>query len=78
MESFQDNDRLFNNADSFAMVFDEAWKKFAIEDKSLEAMPKPQRLEKILLSLKDHPFVKASPKKAKEVAEFRMRLLKLV
>ncbi len=69
---FEGSNRSFNNADSFAMAFDEAWSKLQQDDKE------PQDKLKIVLSqLKDHPFLEENPKKASEVALFRIRLLGL-
>ena len=72
----QENDRLFNNADSFAMVFDEAWKK-ALKDQNFTNLPLIERTKFVLNQIQDHPFIKSSPEEAKKVAQFRIRLLKL-
>ena len=69
--------RVFNNADSFAIAFDEAWKKFK-SDKEGDSLLPSNKLETILHELKDHPFMKDSPSMAYKVAEFRIKLLKLV
>ena len=69
---FDGNDRVFNNADSFAMAFDDEWKKLKSEKKS-----NTEKLKISLATLKNHPFAKASPSRAKEIAEFRIRLLNL-
>ena len=71
----QDQNSSYNNADSFAMIFDEAWKKkeFQIEDKfTIE-----EKIEKIIEENKDHPFIKSSRSQAVNVAKFRLRLLQL-
>ncbi len=65
----------FNNADSFAMIFDEAWKK-TLND-SEKALTVDQRIQNIIEENKDHPFIKSSPEKAFSVAKFRLRLLQL-
>jgi len=65
--------RQFNNADSFAIEFDAAWKSHPhSEIESLE-----QKLEIVLELIKDHPFCKDSPDKARDVGMFRIKLLKL-
>ncbi len=43
-------ERTFNNADSFAMSFDEEWQRIECEDESL-------KIKKIIDLLSDHPFV---------------------
>ena len=67
---------LYNNADSFAMVFDEQWKKhnssICKTDKSIE-----EKLEFIFNEIKEHPFLQSYPQQAREVAKFRVRLLNL-
>jgi hypothetical protein len=65
-------DRLFNNADSFAQVFDEAWKRLGPS-----AGDADQRLQSVLEQLADHPFALAEPELARQVGEFRIRLLDL-
>lgn len=69
--------RLFNNADSFAMAFDEAWEK-SKSDKNTQALSPEHRAEMVLATLNEHPFTKESPEKAKQVAQFRIRLLNLL
>ena len=65
----------YNNADSFAMVFDEEWKKE--EPVSEKSLTKEERIKKIIEKNKDHPFIKSSPSEAIRVAKFRLRLLNL-
>jgi hypothetical protein len=69
-------DRLFNNADSFAQVFDEAWNRLSRGHASgsggSEAL-----LEAVLAQLADHPFAQSDPAMARQVGEFRIRLLGL-
>lgn len=70
-------DRLFNNADSFAMAFDNAWKKLA-QDSEFKTLNIEERIAKILESkIEDHPFLLDSPEQALQVAQFRVRLLGL-
>jgi hypothetical protein len=70
------SDRLFNNADSFAQVFDEAWNRLSRGHASgsggSEAL-----LEAVLTQLADHPFAQSDPAMARQVGEFRIRLLGL-
>ncbi len=71
----QDQNSSYNNADSFAMIFDEAWKKINFnksEDLTIE-----EKIQIIIEQNKDHPFVKSSPSQAANVAKFRLRLLHL-
>jgi hypothetical protein len=77
MPSFPpDSDRLFNNADSFAMVFDEAWQRHSSQqpDHGLSA---EEKISVILEQVCDHPFAIDNPEQARQVAGFRVRLLGL-
>jgi len=70
-------DRLFNNADSFAMAFDDAWKTHAanqnFKDQSTE-----KKISFILENhIAEHPFLIDNPEQAVQVAQFRIRLLDL-
>ena len=62
-------DKLFDNADSFASSFDEEWKKIQCEDSKM-------KIEKVIKTLSDHPFVISNPKNAKDIAKFRVFSLK--
>ena len=62
-------DKLYNNADSFAMSFDEEWSKIDCENLLL-------KLEKVFEALSDHPFAVSNPVHAKKMAEFRIFSLK--
>jgi len=62
-------DKLYDNADSFAMSFDEEWKKIVCDDKRL-------KIKKVLELLSDHPFLISSSENAKKLAEFRVFSLK--
>ena len=62
-------DKLFDNADSFAMSFDEEWKNIKCDDLRL-------KIDKIFEILSDHPFVISNPENAKRIAEFRIFSLK--
>ena len=62
-------DKLYDNADSFAMSFDEEWKKINCEDSRL-------KIDKVMEFLSDHPFFVSNPENARKVAEFRVFSLK--
>ena len=69
------NGNLYNNADSFAMAFDAAWKDCDLEnDKDIKIEEKMQiTFEKI----KTHPFLIENPIQSKKIAFFRIKLLGL-
>ena len=62
-------EKLYDNADSFAMSFDEAWENIECEDSQL-------KIDKVLDILSDHPFLLSNPKNAKKMADFRIFSLK--
>ena len=62
-------DKLYDNADSFAMSFDEEWKKFDCEDLQL-------KIDKVIELLSEHPFLVSNPENARKMAEFRVFSLK--
>ena len=62
-------ERTFNNADSFAMAFDDEWKKIECDNETL-------KIQKIIKLLSEHPFVKDNPEMALQVANFRVKSLK--
>ena len=62
-------DKLYDNADSFAISFDEEWKNIDCEDSRL-------KIEKVLKLLSDHPFFVSNPENARNMAEFRIFSLK--
>ncbi len=62
-------DKKYNNADSFAMSFDEEWGKIDCDDSRL-------KIDKVLEILSDHPFLVSDPKNARRMAEFRIFSLK--
>ena len=62
-------DKLYDNADSFAMSFDDEWKKIECDDLRL-------KIDKVLKALSDHPFWVSNPENAKNMAEFRVFSLK--
>ena len=61
-------DKLYNNADSFSMAFDEEWEKIKCEDKN-------KKIKKIIELLSEHPFVISNPEMAEKIANFRINLL---
>ena len=62
-------DKLFDNADSFAMSFDEEWENIDCEDI-------PLKRDKVFEVLSDHPFLISNPENARKMAEFRIFSLK--
>ena len=62
-------DKVYNNADNFAISFDEEWKNIDCEDSRL-------KIEKVLKLLSDHPFFVSNPENARNMAEFRIFSLK--
>tara|TARA_B100000123_G_scaffold234682_1_gene185338 strand:+ start:184 stop:387 length:204 start_codon:yes stop_codon:yes gene_type:complete len=62
-------DKLYDNADSFAISFDEEWKNIDCEDLRV-------KIDKVLELLSDHPFLVSNPKNARKIAEFRIFSLK--
>ena len=71
----QDHNNSYNNADSFAMIFDEAWKRN--KSNAEDSLSTEEKIDKIIEENKDHPFIKNSPSEAINVAKFRLRLLEL-
>jgi len=61
--------RLYDNADSFAMSFDEEWENIDCEDLRL-------KIDKVFEILSEHPFVISNPLNARQMAEFRIFSLK--
>ena len=62
-------DKTYNNADSFAISFDEEWQKVYCNDKA-------QKIDKVIEILSDHPFVISNLDNARNIAEFRIYSLK--
>ena len=58
-------DKVYDNADSFAMSFDEEWENIDCEDPRL-------KIDKIIELLCDHPFLVSNPENARKMAEFRV------
>ncbi len=63
------SEKKYNNADSFAMSFDEEWERIECSDKNL-------KIKKAIENLSDHPFVVSNPDMAKSVASFRINSLR--
>ena len=61
-------ERTFNNADSFAISFDEEWQKFECEDEVL-------KINKVIDLLSEHPFVQSNREMAFKIANFRIKSL---
>ena len=61
--------KLYDNADSFAMSFDEEWENVDCNDIRL-------KMYKVLELLSDHPFLLSNPENARKMAEFRIFSLK--
>ena len=62
-------DKLYDNADSFAMSFDGEWENVSCDDIRL-------KIDKVLELLSDHPFFISNPENARKMAEFRIFSLK--
>jgi len=62
-------DKLYDNADSFAMSFDEEWEKIDCDDLRT-------KIDKVFEILSDHPFLISDPNNARKMAEFRIFSLK--
>jgi len=62
-------DKLYDNADSFAMSFDEEWEKINCEDLQL-------KIDKVFEILSEHPFFVSNPENARKMVEFRIFKLK--
>ena len=62
-------DKIYDNADSFAMSFDEEWKKIDCDDLKL-------KIDKVLENLSEHPFLVSNPENARKMAKFRIFSLK--
>ena len=62
-------DKLYDNADSFAMSFDEEWKRIDCEDLR-------SKIDKVLEILSEHPFMVSNPENARKMVQFRIFSLK--
>ena len=69
------SENLYNNADSFAMAFDEAWKNCDLgNNKDIKI---DEKIEIAFEKIKNHHFVISNPIQSKNVALFRIKLLGL-
>ena len=62
-------DKLYDNADSFAMSFDEEWENIDCDDTR-------SKIDKVFELLSEHPFLMSNPENARKMAEFRIFSLK--
>ena len=62
-------DLLYDNADSFAMSFDEEWENIDCDDLRL-------KIDMVFELLSNHPFLISNSGNARRMAEFRIFLLK--
>ena len=62
-------DKLYDNADSFAMSFDEEWENIDCDDRR-------SKIDKVFELLSEHPFLISNPENARKMAEFRIFSLK--
>ena len=62
-------DKTYNNADSFAISFDQEWQKVNCSEIN-------QKIDKVIKVLSDHPFVVSNPENARNIAKFRIYSLK--
>ena len=69
------SENLYNNADSFAIAFDAAWKDCDLENnKDLKI---DEKIEITFEEIKTHPFLIENPIQSKNIALFRIKLLGL-
>ena len=69
------NENLYNNADSFAMAFDVAWKDSTLENN--QDLNIEERIQITFEKIKNHPFLIENPTQSKNLALFRIKLLGL-
>ena len=62
-------DKLYDNADSYAMSYDDEWKNIECNDIQ-------QKIDKVFEILSDHPFLVSNQENARRIAEFRIFSLK--
>ena len=62
-------DKTYDNADSFAISFDEEWQKVSCDDLKI-------KIDKVIDLMSNHPFVSSNPDNARKIAEFRIFSLK--
>ena len=61
--------KFYDNADSFAISFDEEWENINCYDIRL-------KIDKVFELLSGHPFLISNPENARKMAEFRIFSLK--
>ena len=69
------NENLYNNADSFAMAFDAAWKD--CDKGNNKDLKIDEKIEITFEKIKNHPFLIDNPIQSKNIALFRIKLLGL-
>ena len=68
------NGNSYNNADSFAMAFDAAWKDSDLDNNNNNI---EEKIEITFEKIKTHPFLIENPVQSKNLAFFRIKLLGL-
>jgi len=76
MNSYPSNERQFNNPDSFAMAFDDAWKKISLLKSNIK-LDQQEKIKLVFENIKEHPFIQTNLEQAQEIAIFRIKLLDL-
>ena len=69
------NGNSYNNADSFAIAFDAAWKDFTVQNK--KDITTEEKIRKTFEKIKTHPFLIENPIQSRNIALFRIKLLGL-
>ena len=69
------NENLYNNADSFAIAFDAAWKSCGLKNKN--DINIDEKINITFEQIKTHPFLVENPIESKNLALFRIKLLGL-
>ena len=69
------NENLYNNADSFAIAFDAAWKECNTNNTKNKSLD--EKIQITFENIKKHPFLIENPLKSKKIALFRIKLLGL-
>ena len=69
------NGNSYNNADSFAMAFDKAWKDCCLENNN--GINIEEKIKITFEKIQTHPFLIENPIQSKNLALFRIKLLGL-
>ena len=69
------SENLYNNADSFAIAFDAAWKDCDLRNN--KDLKKDEKIGIAFEKIKNHPFLISNPIQSKSIALFRIKLLGL-